>query len=49
MNTEEIKKAIDTLKKFQYSWADQIPNDGQAISDYEAYEQVIKSLEEYAD
>lgn len=49
MNGDEIREIINALKICQYAWADQVADEGQTISDYEAYGQVIKSLEEYAD
>lgn len=47
MTVKEIENAIEVLKSIQYIWADQIPNDGQKIADYDAIEQTIKCLEEY--
>lgn len=43
----DIKNAIQTLKIVQNCWADQIPNEGQKISDYDAISQAIECLEEY--
>ncbi len=48
--TDEIKdidSTIQILKIVQYCWADQIPNEGQKIADYDAISQSIKCLEEY--
>lgn len=47
VKTEDIKKAIEVLKICKMSWADQIPNDDELISDYDAIEQSIKCLTEY--
>lgn len=49
MSEDDIKKVVDILKIYKNSWADTLPFDNEKISDYEACEQVIKSLEEYYD
>lgn len=47
ISEDNIKKVIDILKIYKNSWADIFPFDNEKISDYEACEQVIKSLEEF--
>lgn len=47
MTKKEIKNAIEVLQNVQYIWADQVPNEGQMIADYDAITQTIKCLEEY--
>lgn len=42
-----IKNAIQILKIIQNCWADQIPNEGEKISDADAIKQSIRCLEEY--
>ena len=43
----DIINAIQTLKIVKNCWADQIPNEGEKISDADAIKQSIKCLEEY--
>lgn len=45
--TKDIQSAIKMLEIVRYCWADQIPNEGQKISDYDAITQSIKCLEDY--
>ena len=45
--TLDINNAIKILKIVQNCWADQVPNDGEKISDADAIKQSIRCLEEY--
>ena len=42
-----MDEVIEVLKECQYCWADQVPNDGEKISDYDAISQTIKCLLDY--
>ena len=43
----DLKNTIQILKIVQNCWADQVPNDGEKISDADAIKQSIRCLEEY--
>lgn len=45
--TTDINNAIKILKIVLNCWADQVPNDGEKISDADAIKQSIRCLEEY--
>ena len=49
MILDDIDIAIKTLKSCYNVWSDQVPNDGESISDGDAIEQAIRCLKEYRD
>lgn len=45
--SEEVKIALDVLETVKNCWADQIANDGQKISDYDAICQALECVKDY--